>query len=306
MPSVASVTQLAEFNALVEIGLQRVYKGTLPQHPKLYTAWLRETTAKAYAETEIVTGHLGPMASKDIGDNIIIDKPYISSPKEFTLETFGLGWQMEYELGRWDLYDVMTGMTKALTASGRYTQNVSAYAILNNGFVTTDARYTVYNGESLFDATHETLRGTTTGKNAPSAAVALSYLGIQDAVTDYYVLTNEDGLYVMLEPKLLICHPSRKWIADTIVGSSYRPDNANMNLNTLSGYNVHCAPYLTSTTAWFFMADKEKLEIKFTIGDDLIHRRDSQFGTMNQIYSIYGSWRVGVLHWYGTWGTTGV
>lgn len=308
MPSIGTVTSLSEFNAYVEIGLSRVFHDTLPQHPKLYTAWLKEAQAKAFTEQEIVHSHLGPMANKDVGGTFVIDKPYTSSPKSFTLETFGLGWQMEYEIGRWDQYDVMSRMTKALTASGRYTQNVSAYAILNNAFSTSDSRYTIYNGEAICDNSHETLRGTSTWSNAPASNTALSYLGVQDAITAYYVLTNEDGMYVILEPKLLICHPSRKWIADTLLKSQYRPDNANMNLNTLSGegYNVHCSPFLTSTTAWFFNAPKDKLEIKFVNGDDLMFRRDSQFSTMNQVYSVYASWRVGVLQAYGVYGTAGV
>jgi hypothetical protein len=197
-------------------------------------------------------------------------------------------------------------MTKKLTRSGVDRKNIIAYAIPNNAFSTADTVYTTYSGEALCSNAHALLRGGT-GKNAPTNPVALSYLGMQEAITDYMLLTNEDGLYAILSASLLMCHPSKEWEAQTLLRSEYRPDNANMNFNTLKqkGFNIHSAPYLTDPDAWFLMADKGKLEMSFDIGDDLQLRRDFQFSTWNNVFSVYGSYRVCVLHWYGIWGSEG-
>jgi hypothetical protein len=53
------------------------------------------------------------------------------------------------------------------------------------------------------------------------------------------------------------------------------------------------------------LADKSKLEMSFDTGDALTFRRDFQMSTWNNVFSMYASYRVAVLHWYGFWGTTG-
>lgn len=307
----ASVARLQQYAALLELGLSKVFKDTLPTHPKLYGAWLAEKKAKEFTEDELLTSGFGTMPSKPIGGPFTTDKPKISDEKDYTLLTYGLGFVIEYEMMRWDKYQVFENITKKLTRSGVDRKNVDTYAILNNATDSgADAKYLTYSGEALCSTSHNLLRGGT-AKNAPSAAVALSYLGVQEAITDFYLLPNEDGLFIVLSPSKLICHPSRKWIANTIVGSDYRPDNANMNKNTLkdADLSVHCSPYLTSTTRWFVTADKQTLKdhsMSFHIGDDLMFRRDNEQSTWNATFTMYGSWRVGVFHWYGMWGTDGV
>jgi len=298
---------MQEFSALLEIGLTEVYKDDLPTHKVLYKAWLRERTAKEFTEDSLVTTGLGPMPAKGVGAPFITDKPFISNPKDFVMLTYGLGFVAEYELIRWDKYSVFTGITKKLARSGTDRKNIIAHAILNNSFSTADPVYTTYANEALCANSHTLLRGGT-GKNAPSSPVGLSYLGIQEAITDYDLLVNEDGLYVMLDASLLICHPQKKWIARTLLESDYRPDNANMNKNTIKSEvtSYHCSPYLTSATAWWLVADKSHLKMTFDIGDDLHFRRDFDFATWNNVFSMYGSWRVNVLHWHGLWGTPGV
>jgi hypothetical protein len=306
MPQVGNVTQMMQYSAILALGLSRVFKDDIPTHKKLYTAWLAERSAKEWVEDELITTGFGPMPPKPVGSPFIVDKPFISNPKDYTMVPHGLGFVAEYELFRWDKYAVFTDMTKKLTRSGTDRKNILGYSPLNNGFSTADPVYTTYNGEALFDSTHQLLRGGT-AKNAPSGVTGLSYLGIQEGLSDFMMLTNEDGIFIILEPSLLICHPTMAWVASTLLESKFRPDNANQAKNTLSdaGLTYHTSPYLTSTTAWFLMANKEKLEIRLHIGDDLMFRRDFQMSTWNNVIAMYASFRLAVLHWYGTWGSAG-
>jgi hypothetical protein len=301
-----NVARMQEFSALLELGLSKVFKDDLPTHPKLYTDWLTTKTANEFIEDQLVTTGFGPMPEKAIGGPTITDKPYISSPKDFEIVPYALGFVGEYELIRWDKYAVFTGITKKLTRSGVDRCNVLAYAIPNNSFSTTDPVYTTYAEEALCATSHALLRGGT-GANRPSTDVDISYLGMQEAITDFALLTNEDGLYIKLTPRRVMCHPSKRWEAVTLLESDYRPDNANMAKNTLKsgGLGVHDSPYLSNTNYWWMMADKAKLEMSFDTGDSLTFRRDFQMSTWNNVFSMYASYRVAVLHWYGIWGTTG-
>src|SRR5688572_25918709 len=138
MPQVGNVTQMIQYSALLALGLSRVFKDDIPTHKKLYTAWLAERSAKEFTEDELITTGFGPMPAKPVGSPYIVDKPFISNPKEYPMVPYGLGFVAEYELFRWDKYSVFTDMTKKLTRSGTDRKNILGYSPLNNGFSTAD------------------------------------------------------------------------------------------------------------------------------------------------------------------------
>lgn len=301
-----NVARLQEFSALLERGLSKVFMDDLPTHDQLYGTWLRTKTAEEWIEDELVTTGLGPMPEKGIGGPFTTDKPLISDPKDYELATYALAVVMEYELVRWDKYRVFTRIAKLLKRSGVDRKNITAYSILNNSLATSDPVYQTYSGEALCSTAHVLLRGGT-GKNAPTTAADISYLGMQEAITDFDLLENEDGLFVMLSPSKVVTHPAKHWIAETILKSQYRPDNANMNYNTVKGkFALHGnSPYLTSQGPWWMLADKDELEISFRMGDDFQLRRSFDHGTWNNVFTAYCSFTVGVLHWQGIWGSAG-
>jgi len=302
--------RLQEFADLLEVGLSKVFKDTLPTHELTYKAWLKERKAKEWIEDELMTTGFGAMPVKAVGGPFTLDKPFITDPKTYELVAYGLAFTIEYELMRWDRYKVFIGITKKLARSGADRKNLLAYSILNNSFSTADPVYTTYSNEALISATHALQRGGT-AKNAPSSAVGLSYLGIQEALTDFMLAKNEDGLFVRLAASLLVCAPAKRWVAQTILKSEYRHDNANQEKNTLTGAleGPHSSPYLTNENYWWVLSSKDVLleqsGICLDIGDDLEFRRDYEHSTWNRSYSMYGSFRDRVFHWYGTWGTTG-
>lgn len=308
MPIIGSVTQMNTFSALLELRLDRVQKDDLPTHPKLYGPWLAEKKAERYVSRDRQTTGFGPMPEKPPGNPVVVDTIFMGSEKSYTLVPHALGFVAEYELIRWDKHGVFVNITKKLNRSGVDRKNVVTHAILNNFFSTADSTYTTWAGEALGSTAHTLLRGGT-GKNAPTVATALSYLGLQEAITDYMMLVNEDGLYISLSPKMLVCHPSRAWVAQTLLKSELRPGTADNDTNTLTskGLDYHTSPYLTDTDAWFLLSSKNELSefLSFAIGDDLMFREESQASTFNRVYSVYGSWRVMVSSWRGTWGSAG-
>lgn len=303
-----NVARMTEFSALLELGLSRVFKDDIPTHPKMYTDWLYVKKAKEFTEDELLTTGLQSMPEKTIGGPVVTDKPFISSTVKYDLVPHALGFVGEYELIRWDKYGVFSSMTKKLSRSGIDRYNVVTYAILNNAFSTSDSKYTIYNAEALCATSHVLLRSGT-GQNRPSTDVDVTYLGMQQMITDFALLVNEDNLYINVTPAKVIVHPQNRWKAEAVLQSSYREDTANMSKNTLSskGLSIHDSPYLTNTARWFAVADKSLSRecFCFSLGDDLEFRRDWQASTWNNIFLMYASFRVQVFTWYAIWGTTG-
>jgi hypothetical protein len=130
---------------------------------------------------------------------------------------------------------------------------------------------------------------------------------MQEAIIDFALTVNEDGLYALVNGQHVVCHPSKEWIASTILKSQYRHDTANQEYNTVSGKlkGPTTSPFLTNENYWWVLARKEDLEACFSIGEDLMFRKDYQISTWNSTYSMYMSCRVEVLTWPGFWGTTG-
>lgn len=302
-----NIVRMQEFSALLRRLHKRVFKDDLPTHPRLYEAWLTSIKADQWIDSGLVTTGFGPMPEKAVGGPIMTDKPFISDPRVWEMTPYGLGYVAEYEIIRWDKYAVFTQMTRKLTRSGVDRMNVIAYAILNHSLdASPPEEYQVYHGGPICSTAQPLLRGGT-ARNRSASDVALSYLGMQEAITDFALLPNEDGLFIQLSPNKIVMHPSQYWVGKTLVGSDYRPDNANMSKNTLLEYDFGChtAPYLSDTNRWWMLADKSKLEITFQRGDDLTLRDDFEISTWNHVFSIYGSFRVAVLHWYGVWGSAG-
>ncbi len=299
----------SEFAALLALGIQHVLKGEQKQHPVEWGDFLKQTAAVEFTEDGVLTSGFGAMPEKSVGGAFTIDSPILGTTKTVDMTFYGLGFVANYELYRWEKYGVFSQMAKKLSLSGIYTKNVVGYSFLNSAFVTTTADLTTHQSEALCTTSHTLLRGTTTGKNAPTTAVALSYLALQEAFNDFATLVNEDGLEILLKASWLIVHANNLWVAETLIHSDYRPDNENMAKNTVKGrLKIHDTPFLTTAANFFLTSDKGGTwgdSVQFHMGDDLDIQKDVQPSTRNSIITCYGSWRMWVLDYLGIWGSAG-
>lgn len=308
MPQFANAAQAEEFSNYLKSGLDDVFEDDLPTFSKLYRDWLPESKADEYKEDAIVITGLGAMPEKEVGGGITVDKPYTSSTKVYTLRTWAIGYVAEYELTRWDLYNIFDSMESEMARSAVDRCNILATAILNNAFSTADAVYTTYAAEALASTAHVLLGGGTTSNRSDTNA-DLTYAGIQEAITDFMTMKNERGIYIRLQPRNLICHPGDEWYAETLMQSALRPGVANNDKNVFQGRLrvIGDNPYLTSTAYWFVTCDKKTLgrSMRFRVGDSPMTRHDFDHQTYNSVRSCYQSNRVEVIHYQGLWASDG-
>lgn len=309
MPQFSNAMQAEEFSSLLVTHLDWVFEDNLPKHDKVFKAWLPAVSGGEWRHEGVVTTGFGAMPAKNVGGEIGIDKFFISSEKTFNTQTWGLGCVIEYEAIRHDQYNILSGdLARELSKSAVDRCNILAYAILNNAFVTTDSRFTIYNGEAICSTSHALLGGGTLS-NRVASNPALTYTSLQTGRTMFMTMQNERGIYVNLKPECLIVEPTNEYYAQTLMQSALRPGTANNDKNVLPKYRVHGdSPYLSSTTAWFLCAAKSILKqrsCRFRELDKPGTRSDFEARTWNTVFTAYTSNRVEVLHYQGIVGSDG-
>ena len=306
------VTNVIRFNDNLtpyQLGLKKVYHDTIPKIPQQYKDWLREETAEEFIHREFEHSGLGVMPAKGIGQNPTTDRLYYSATKDFTLRTFGLALEIQYEVIRWDLYKIFGPVAKELAKTAVIRYDLEAYGIFNNSFVTTDATYVNRLGEALCATSHVRLDGGT-WKNRPSSAIGLSMSALQTATTDLRLTVDERGKFALYTPKTLVTHASNDWHARTLTMSMTNPENANEQYNNAKslGLKLHSAPYITLTTAWWLLCDTKSDEFKIHMrkGDSPDLVKDMVPGSRNELWTSYCSFSIVVWQSRGMYGDLGV
>lgn len=308
MPA-SNVIRLSDNLTIAQLGLKKVYRAELPRIPQQYKDWLREETATEFIHTEYEHTGLGAMPEKPVGTPFQTTRPFFSGTKAFTLKTYGLALEIQYETKQWDLYDIYTPVAKELARTAMIRYDLEAYGILNNSFVTTNATYVNRSGEAICSATHARLDGGT-WKNRPSSTFGLSMAALETASIDLRQTVDETGQYLLLVPKTLIVATAGRWLAGTLIKSERNPENANEAFNNAKdmGMMINTSPYITLTTGWWVTCDtkSDRFRIHIQMGDapDLV--KDQVPNTRNELWSSYCSFSIVVWNGRGMYGDPGI
>jgi hypothetical protein len=290
------------------LGFTEVFKDTLKAHPRSYTKFLAEETAEHFYDTDWSVSGLGAMPTKNIGASFSTDRIIKGGQKQFGMTPYGMACVIEYEAMRWDLYSVFKGLPEELARSMTDRYNIVGHSILNNSFSAPNSTYQIFASgvaENILSSTHVRLDGGT-WSNLSASATGLSYLGIQEGVTNLNKLVNQRGRYVMVSSKTLVTSEEQRWIAETLFGSEYRPDNANRALNTIkNSHDVYSSPYITSTTAWWLVGNTKDIRIKMRLGDSPQIRKDNDVRNLSLVMTCYASFDLAVYDSRGLFGSAG-
>lgn len=299
----------AAFSVLLQRGLREVHKDEQKRFPQVFERYIRTKTRTYWTETDMMISGLGIAQKKPIGESFQRDVVVKGPTKTFELTPYGLAVSINYELLRWDKYEVIGRIARQLAKSLDYRKNLLGHSIWNEAFTATDVVYLTHRGKTLCATDHPRLGGGTSA-NKPAVATGITYLGIEQGQVEFALFTDERGLFSVLSPSMLICHPSKRSEANVVLRSELRPGTADNDKNVLEDswgrLNLSDSPFLQSTTAWFLTAMKDDLAMCFAKGDDNIARTAFEPKTLSQHHSVYGSYGIELFDWVGVWGTEGV
>ena len=256
---------------LLRPGLADVF-GDYPMYPSQWTEIFDRHTSIMQQEIEVETRLLGMAEIRAEGASTAFDNAMGQRWITTYLHKYvSLGFIVTRQAMKDNLYKNKFDMqARALKRSMLQTKEILGAAVLNNGFSTS---YPGGDGQPLYSTSHP-IDGATY-HNTFTTQADLNETALNDANVIIQQFKDQAGLIVMTKPKKLIVPPQLAWTADRLLGSKYRTDTANNDINPIAstqmipeGYRVN--QFLTDTNGWFIKTDadsgfkyyeREKLEI---------------------------------------------
>lgn len=216
-------------------------------------------------------------------------------------KNFGLGAQMTRNMYRDDKTGIMKQLMAELGKAANYSTELEFWDLLNSGFVTTYR--SGIDSKALFADDHTTNSGSTIDNQGTAGSLSTSTL--QAAYNYFENLVNESGVPIKMIPKKLIIPPALRWKAEELMLSEYNPENAQMQYNTTKGMNLtyQVVNYLTSTTAWFIVADEH--DLRFLWREKPAFESSDDFNTGNALYKVTTRFVADFVHYRGHFGNAG-
>ncbi len=278
-----------------------------------------ETSGDAY-EDEVEFAGFAPMVEKPEGQPINYTEAVQGPSVRYQHRTFAQGIRTSFELIEDDQYGLINQAPKALARSAQFRKEMDAANVLNLGFTTQLSN----DGVSLFNTAHPLLGGPSattiapgisdlissagTFPNRPTTEMDISQAALVIAIRHFERLVDGMGYPIILRPQYIMIPPELIFPAIEILASPHKPGTANNEVNSIlrQGLQYCVGHYLTSSTAWFLMCDKEYHQLKFFNRRPLDEDYSDDFDTLSLKHIAFMRYSVGVSSWLGTWATTGV
>jgi phage major head subunit gpT-like protein len=294
-------TLRAAFGYLLYPGFRQIFMDKFNSYSDEYTKIVNvQSSDRQYEEDTSVSG-FGLVPQKNEGAGIYYDDPIQGYKKRYTHTTYGMGFRVTREMWEDDLYGKMKKMPKGLGRSLRLTIEQDVANIYNNGF---DSTYTGWDGKELFSTTHPRTGGGTWSNHASTNA-DLAPTSLEQALIDIAATTDDRGLLLALQPKLLLVSPTFNWTASKILESTLLPGGGNNDINPAKGlmpYEVN--HFLTDADAWFVLCSDHEVNMFYRRRPDFEQGND--FDTEDAKYKATARWSRGWSEPRGVYGNPGV
>ena len=305
------------FHPLLASGLRHLFIQffDLKQRAPQYTAYMNEMTSEDAYEIDYELSGTGPMPLMPEGTRPITDGILQGGTKKYLHLQYGLLSEVTRQLIADDKYGIIKQMPKAHARGALFGREAVCASIFNLGgtLVTTN------DGVTLFSTAHPLLGGTTATSTAPGIANIItaagtypnrptpdtdfSYTALQQAINTFSRMPDGRGIPIHVKPRHVIHPPELRWIVREVLGSPGHPGNANNDLNTVLAENLEGLElnYLTSTSGWGLLADKEGHQLKFYEREPVMAQTDDDFKTQVLLFLSTQRFSAGATTWPGTW-----
>lgn len=277
---------------------------------RVYTQWCNvETSVKAYEESFRVSG-IGSFVTKPEGTPVAYDEPVVGDRKRTLHSTFALGIRIPMELMEDDQFGVIARMPDDLGESARDHEERLTHALLNDAWA--GASFTGMpegdgTARSLYNTGHVPMKATGTDSNRASPGVAFSVTGLQDAVTNVELQTNEEGREIIRTAAIVVHHPNERWNVETILRTDRLPGSADNDINLVAtsqlGIVNVSTPYLTDTDGWHLLTNKERHSLKLFRRKGLAFDRGRDMDTFDSKFTAHWRGHATFDDWRGCYGS---
>ncbi|NIN68898.1 MAG: hypothetical protein GTO63_30265 [Anaerolineae bacterium] len=249
------------FNEALRPGFLDAFADEYPGLPAVYPSLVPVISSQRAFEEWLITTGLGTTPEKPEGEPTPMDRPLQVGTVKVRHTSYGLGYGVSHEAMINDLYGVIVDPSaRFLAQSQRDVEERKAHAIFNLAATTQQA----FDGVSLINSAHP-LAGGGTQANRPATDEALSVGALQASRERFRKLVNERGIRIRYRAEKLLVPPELEQRAEEILLSPMKPFTANNEINVANrmGLTHEVSEYLTSATAWFNLAARQRLRFFF-------------------------------------------
>jgi len=303
----ASMMASGQFPDLLRVGIREVFLSEYQQYPELYSkVYDVQTSNRAYEEELIIAGFGAVPEWNSDGSELPTDRALTGNRVLYVHKDYGMMWTVSKRLLREDLYaKIGAELMREAVRAMKHTVELVSWSVIANGFTGTRPLFgnqTLLNGDNFNNA----------------MAVALTPTGLEQALTRFHRWRNHRGIPVVIEPKQLIVPPELKYVAHTLLHSTYYP-NIGSGGNTAPSStgsafydnpfknavpDALVAPYLSDTNDWFLFAPPKVHKLRFFWREKPATDMFTDFRTKGVMHSITSAFSVGYTDFFGTLGSS--
>ena len=303
MAQSVSVANTGAFSQLISRDYKKIFFDEFAKQPEEYRAVANVVTMDgAYEKSGQI---IGLNALQKIGEGQPIPYDNFTQGNEKTIypEDFGLAFAITENMYDDDKSGHMKKAFAELGKAAALTRELVFWDLLNSGFVTT--KRVGLDSAALF-ASH-TLVGGGSYSNYASSGTALSVSTLQSAYNVFEKMVNERSNPRPAKPRLLIVPPELRFEAETLLKSEYNPENAMKQVNTVGNKGVEfmVCHFLSSTTAWFLLTEKQSHDLMFMNRKQLQLKQWDEPSKRLAVFQAAMRFTTDFRTWYGTFGNAG-
>ncbi|HEY1645038.1 MAG TPA: Mu-like prophage major head subunit gpT family protein [Candidatus Saccharimonadales bacterium] len=310
------------FYQLMAPGLKKIYKDwqDMEQRAEEYPTVFNVKGSDAMYEQELEMAGVGPLQEKPENTPTQYTAMIQGGSYRFLHLTYSLGIRTSKELMDDDQYGLIRQGPRTLARSSRFTREVIAWSIFNQGFssnvVTFDGNPLFYNQHALLGGSQATaiapglgniITAAGTYPNRPETDIDLSIAGLQLAINQANRMVDNRGFPTASRWKHLLIPPELIFIAREILGSPGKPYTSDNEINSILPENLDVMQchYFTSASSWFLTADKMDTALTFYNRERETTTFDNDFDTDAIKQKVRFRVSAGCPQWQGTWGSMG-
>jgi len=303
----ASMMTTGQFPDLLRVGIREVFLSEYQNYPELYSkVYDVQTSNRAYEEELIIAGFGAVPEWNSDGSELPTDRALTGNRVLYVHKDYGMMWTVSKRLLREDLYaKIGAELVREAVRAMKHTVELVSWSVIANGFS---------GSRPLFSDNQPLLNGETFSNRL---TVALTPTGLEQALTRFHRWRNHRGIPVVIEPKQLIVPPELKYVAYTLLHSSYYPNigSAGNTAPSATGSafyenpfknvvpDVLCVPYLNDTNDWFLFAAPKVHKLRFFWREKPATDMFTDFRTKGVMHSITGAFSVGFTDFFGVLGS---
>jgi hypothetical protein len=310
------------FPQLMAPGLKKIYNDAteFEQREKEWPMLFNEESSDSEYEQELEMAALGPLQEKPENSSTAYNDMIQGGSKRVIHLTYSLGVRTSKELWDDDKYGQIRMGPKALARSTRFTEEIVAWNIINQGFT---SNVTTFDGNPLFFNQHALIGGAAatnlgpglanvisaagTYPNRPPVDIDLSVAGLQLMTNYANRMVDNQGFPINVKFKYILCPSELVFIIREILGSPGQPYTSDNTINSLlaEDYKFMIGHYLDSASAWYGFVDKKYHALKVWMREKPTTDFDDDFDTDAVKQKTRMRMSASCFRWQGTFGSNG-